>query len=347
MAGKSKKSKKSKQPKVTIDLHMLKSIAKKLPEITEEEFHKCNKENVDMFYEFFRNNKQLAPETQVQYKTCLRQFFYFVYNTLRDKPFYKITKRDFVNYLGYMQDRGLSSSAINLRKSACSSFCNYIENIVADDMEECKNFRNFTRGMPKVNKTYIFEKIPISKEEYEKIMGVLKEREHYLGMAWVATAFNIGCRRSELVQFKTEILDYPIKEGKNYVLSHVVRGKGAGVEGKPLRYMIPLTVLEYWRLWIEKRGYENEYVFTTMSNGVIGAMGKEWGNNFCQEVLSPICGRRINPHLFKSSCITHLLEEGKDMKLVSKYVAHHNDISVTSTYYDLRTFDDELDDLFD
>lgn len=318
MEGKSKKNK-------NIDMHMLKSKAEKLPEITDEEFNECNEENVDMFYEFFRNNKQLSPETKKQYQTCLRQFFYFVHTTLRDKPFYKITKRDFINYLGYMQERGLSSSAINLRKSACSSFCNYIENIVADDMEECRNFRNFTRGMPKINKTQVYEKIPISKEEYDKIMQELEKKEDYLGMAWTATAFHIGCRRSEMIQFKTEILDYPIKEGRNYVLSHVVRGKGAGEEGKPLKYMIPLDVLKYWKLWVDKRGYESEYVFTTIHNGEIGHMSKMWANNFCKTVLSPICERRINPHLFKASCVTYMLEQGKDMKLISKYIAHHED----------------------
>lgn len=328
-------------------MHMLKKKATKLPEITEEEFEQCNQENVDIFYEFFRNNRQLSPETQKQYQTCLRQFFWFVHTDLRDKPFYKITKRDFVNYLGYMQDRGLSSSAINLRKSACSSFCNYIENIVADDMEECKNFRNFTRGMPKINKTQVYEKIPISKEEYDKIMKALEKKENYLGMAWTATAFNVGCRRSELIQFKTEILDYPVKEGKNYVLSHVVRGKGAGIEGKPLKYMIPLDVLEYWRLWVEKRGYENEYIFTTKNGNTITHMSKNWANVFCHEVLSQILGRRVNPHLFKASCVTYMLEQGKDMKLVSKYVAQHQSVDVTSNYYDLRSFDDELDELFD
>ena len=311
--------------KKNIDMHMLKKKATKLPEITEEEFEQCNQENVDIFYEFFRNNRQLSPETQKQYQTCLRQFFWFVHTDLRDKPFYKITKRDFVNYLGYMQDRGLSSSAINLRKSACSSFCNYIENIVADDMEECKNFRNFTRGMPKVNKTQVYEKIPISKEEYDKIMKVLKKDGNYLGMAWTATAFHVGCRRSEMIQFKTEILDYPVKEGKNYVLSHVVRGKGSGVDGKPLKYMIPLDVLDYWRQWVEHRGYESEYIFTTKSGNTINHMSKNWANVFCHDVLSPILGRRINPHLFKASCVTYMLEQGKDMKLVSKYVAHHED----------------------
>lgn len=110
--------------------------------------------------------------------------------------------------------------------------------------------------------------------------------------------------------------------------------------------MIPLDVLEYWRLWVEKRGYENEYIFTTKNGNTITHMSKNWANVFCHEILSPILGRRVNPHLFKASCVTYMLEQGKDMKLVSKYIAQHQSVDVTSNYYDLRSFDDELDDLF-
>lgn len=320
-----KRGRKKYKKKKAVNQNLLRVPAVPIPEITPEEFAQCNKENVDMVKEYFRNNRQLSPQSQKQYGTCLRQFFWFVHTDLRDKPFYKISKRDFINYLGYMQERGLSSSAINLRKSAVSSFCNYIENIVADDMEECANFRNFTRGMPKVNKTQVYEKIPISEEEYKTIMDFLEESKNYLGMAWVATAYNIGGRRAELVQFKTEILNYPIKEGKNYVISHVVRGKGAGEEGKPLKYMIPLEVLDYWRLWVENRGYDHEYIFTVKVGKKVQQMTSGWANHFCREILSPLLGRRINPHLFKASCVTHMLEQGKDLKLVSKFIAHHND----------------------
>lgn len=329
-----------------IQLNMLKPKAAKLPEITESQFNNCNRENVDMVNEFLRTNRQLAPETKTQYYTCLKQFFYYIKENSNDKPFYNISKRDFIQYLAYMQDRGLSSSAINLRKSACSSFCNYIENIVAYDMPECKNFKNFTRGMPQITKTQVYDKIPISNEEYKLIMKTLEKNQDYLGMAWVATAFHIGCRRSELIQFRTEILDYPLNN-KNYVLSHVVRGKGSGIDGKPLKYMIPIEVLKYWKLWIEHRPYQSEYIFTTYHEGKTEHMSRTWANVFCQTVLSKICGRRINPHLFKASCVTHLLEQGKDMKLVSKYIAKHSDISTTSQYYDLRTFEDEIDNLFD
>lgn len=342
-----KKTPPSPPPKPVIDQHIIKERAIPIPTITEKEFESCNQENIDMIKEFLRNNRQLSPETIDQYFICLRQFFWYIKNNARNKPYYKISKRDFIGYLSWMQERGLSSSAIKLRKASVSSFCNYIENVVADDLDECKYFRNFTRGMPKVNKTQTYEKIPISKDEYNKIMSVLEERENYLGMAWVSTAYNIGGRRAEIVQLKTEILDYPVKEGRNYVVSHIVRGKGSGIEGKPLRYMIPLEVLDYWRLWINSRGYKSEWIFTTMNNGVVERLGKNWSTMFCHNTLSKILGRRVYPHLFKTSCITRMLEDGKDIKLVSKYIGHHEDVSTTLHWYDMRSFDDELDDLFD
>ncbi len=342
-----KKTPKQKLKSHKVDLHMLKPMAERLHDITDDDFkEKCNKENVDITFEFIRNNRQLSPQTRDQYLRCLKQFFYYIMENAGDKPFYRISKRDFIGYLGYMQDRGLSSSAIKLRKASVSSFCNYIENIVSEDMEECRHFRNFTKGMPKINPTQTFEKIPITIDEYNKMIKYFTRLHDYLAIAVVTTLFNVGCRVAEIVQFKTEILDYPVKEGSNYILSHVVRGKGAGVEGKPLKFMIPLEVLDSWRQWIEHRGYEHEYVFTIKCGNRIRQMDKGWIEEFCKTTLSPLLYRRINPHLFKASCVTRLLEQGKDLKLISKYVAHHNDVSVTSTYYDLRTFEDELEDLF-
>jgi len=329
-----------------INKNMLRERAEKLDEITDEMWIKINKENRELVKEYLTVNKQLSNKTKIQYTSCLRQFFYFVFTDLDDKVFYKITKRDFMKYMSYNQERGLSSSAIGLRKSSVSSFCNYIENVVMDDVLEYKGFRNFTKGMPSISKNQVYDKIAITEDEYKMMMKSLEESKNYLGLAWVATAFNVGARRTELIQFKKEILDYEIIEGQNYVLSHVVRGKGASVDGKPLRYMINFDALKYMKLWIENRNHESNYIFTVKYNGKINHISEGWANGFCQDVLSPICKRRINPHLFKASCITFLLDKGVDLKIVSKYVAQHNDTSTTSNFYDLRDFEEEKNNIF-
>jgi len=329
-----------------INKNILRKPAKKVDPISNAMWKQINPENRELVEEFLKVNKQLSSQSVKQYITCLRQFFYYVYENLKDKVFYKITKRDFMKYMSYLQERELSSSAIGIKKSAVSSFCNYIENVVMDDVEEYKGFRNFTRGMPAIAKNQTYEKIAISKDEYDILIAELEKREDYLGLAWVATAFNVGSRRAEIIQFKTEILSYPIPENQNYVLSHMVRGKGKSVDGKPLRYMINMDALKYMKLWVEKRGYESEYIFTVKYSGRIKHIGTSWANDFCKNTLTPILGRRINPHLFKASAITFLLGQGVDLKIVSKYVAQHNDTSTTSNFYDLRDFEEEKNNIF-
>ena len=331
---------------MAINKNMLRDRAEKVEDVSSEIWDSINKDNKELVEEFLSINKQLSKETLKQYTSGLRQFFLWVYQNLNDKPFYKITKRDFLKYTGFLIDRGLSSSAIGFKKSAVSSFCNYIENIVADEMEECKNFRNFTRGLPSIPKNHTYEKVAISEEEYQLILEVLESEENYLAMAWVATAYNVGARRAELIQFKTEITDYPLGD-KNYVLSHIVRGKGKSFDGKPLVFMINIKALDYMKMWIEKRDFKSEYIFAFKTKNGSKIIGIDWANNLCQDKLSKIVGRRITVHNFKASCITHLLESGTDMKVVSKWVAHHESIETTSNFYDLRDFEEEKDKIFD
>jgi integrase len=330
---------------MTIEKNMLRERAEKLPEVTDEKWKLVN-EDYRILCEEFVSVQNHSPQTKSQYTSGLRQFGYFVYTSMNNKPLYKITKRDFLRYLSYLRDdRKMSSSGIGLKKACVSSLCNYIENVVADDDENYKTFRNFTRGLPAIPKNRVYDKVKVTYDEFLEMMKVLEDDENYLGVAWLATAMLVGARRSELIQFKSEILDYKVPEGQNYVLSHIVRGKGKSTDGKPLEYMIPLEVLDHWKKWLDVRGYESEYVFTTKFQGEIRPVSPSWADYFCSEVLSPILGRRINVHIFKNSCITYHLEKGVDISLVSRFIAHHENVSTTSIY-DLRDFEEEKNSIF-
>ena len=329
-----------------IEMNMLRPRAKKLPTVTEDMWLKVD-DDYRYLVEEFISVQNHSPQTKKQYTSALRQFGWFKYNSMNNKPLYKITKRDFLRYLSYLRDdRKMSSSAINFRKAAVSSLCNYIENVVADDDDNYRNFRNFTRGLPSIPKNRVYDKQQVTREEYEYMMKVLEEDENYLGMAWLATAFLVGARRSEIIQFKTEMLDYEIPEGKNYIMSHVVRGKGQSIDGKPLEFMIDLDVLPHWRKWVEVRGYDHEYIFTTKHNGKINVMSESWANYFCSNVLSHILGRRINAHIFKASCITYHLDRKVPIEIVSKFIAQHESVETTIAHYDLRDFEEERDKIF-
>jgi integrase len=332
----------------TIDKNMLRERAAKLPEVDDEKWKLVN-EDYRLLVEEYISVQNHSPQTKIQYTSGLRQFGWYIYDSMNNKPLYKITKRDFLRYISYLRDnRKLSSSAMSLKKACVSSLCNYIENVIVgeEDYENYKLFRNFTRGLPAIPKNKVYDKIKVTYAEYEEMMKVLEDDENYLGMAWLATAMNVGARRSEIIQFKTEILSYPFSDDTTFIYSHNVRLKGRGEDGKIEPYMINREAIKYMKLWVEKRGYEHEYIFTTKYQGVTNQMSPSWADYFCSDVLSDILSRRINPHLFKASCITHLLESGIKLELVSKYIAHHENVATTIAHYDLRDFEEEKNKIF-
>jgi site-specific recombinase XerD len=339
--------------KMEINQNMLRERAVKLPDITNNMWNKINQENKDLFDEYFESNAQLSLSTKKQYISGMKQFFWYINVRCKNKPMYEITKRDFIKYISFLTEHGLASKSIGFKKSSVSTLCNFIENIIMYDDTSGKydNFRNFTRGMPKIPENQVYDKSLISEEEYNLMMSVLEEKENYLYMAWLATAYHVGARKAGIIQFKTEILDYDMvvdKNGntQNYILSNVVREKGFGLDGSQKRYMINRDALKYMKLWVENRGFDNEYIFSHKIDGKIKLVSKQWANYLCHDILSPIICRRVTPHAFKANLISQKLIEGHDLKVVSKYIALHKDIAVTTKFYDLRSDDEEMNKLF-
>ena len=334
-----------------IDENMLRERAEKLPAVTDKLWEKVDEHNREIVQDYFDSNAQVSVQTLKQYRSGMRQFFYWIKLKAKNKPMYEITKRDFIKYRSDLMRHGLSSSSLGFKQSSVSTLCNHIENIYADYDERYDNFRNFTRGLPTIPRNQVYEKVAITKDDYDLIMKELQEDKDYLGMAWAAAAFNMGGRRAEIIQLKTEILDYEFEKDSdgnklNFILVGNIRGKGFGEDGKPLEYMINDEALKYMRLWVEKRGYDHEDIFTVIYKGEPRRMGQSWANYFCTNTLSPILGRRVNPHIFKASAISYLLENGRDLGAVSKYVAHHESTETTSQHYDLRSDEDERNSIF-
>lgn len=328
-----------------INENMLRDRAKPLDKITNDMWNTVREEHRFLVDEFLEVNT-FREKSKRQYISALKQWFYYVAQSLNNKPLYNITKRDFLRYISFLRNRGMSSSGIALKKAAVSSLNNYIENVVSEDDPNYEKFRNFTRGLPAIPKTQTYEKVKITYEEYQDMMKVLESDENWLGMAWLATAFNVGARKAELVQFKTEMLDYDIPEGQNYVLSHTIFAKGRG-EGKNVEYMVNKEALHYMRQWVEHRGYNHEYIFTTQYGGEPKQISESWADYLCNDVLEDILGRRVNAHIFKASAITYLLEVKKvPIEIVSKFVAQHSDVSTTLKFYDLRNFEEERNSIF-
>lgn len=331
-----------------IEQNMLRERKKKFNAITEEEWNDVNEVNRYFYDEYFKLISNKSPKTIIQYKSALKIFFCWVKDYLRNKPVYGIKKSEFKKYILYLMDEGMSSNGIKVKRYVVNSFCSQME-LIAEEIDEyspyqdMEKFKNFSRVKVEIPNNKTYEKIKMTKEELDEIVKKLWKDKDYLLAVYLVVSFNTGARRSEMIQFKVSELDKKFDEEKGFIISDAIRGKGKGKEGKLNKYLLNKDVLKYMKMWVDIRGEvkDSEYIFADKN----GRLTVNWVNYGFQHKISPLLGRRCVSHNMKASAITYLLEQGVDMKLVSKYIGHHESIETTQIY-DLRNFEKELNGMF-
>lgn len=333
-------------------------VATKLEEISNEMWESVNKNNSRMVEEFLQQSTHLSPYSLKQYESALKQYFWYVKNNVNDKDFWMIKSKDYLFYQNYLLRRGLSSSAIKLKRSVVSSFNTYIETYYLD---EYTSFRNYiTKRIPAPTPKKVFEKIPLTLEEYHILCTELEKREEWEILAYLKFSFASGCRRNEVRQLLKEVVTYEpkIKEvqvknedgtfekkiSKSY-LSHNIRCKGRGTQGKVRRLQFDDDAMNAIKKWIEIRGEDDcPYVFVAKHQGRIKQISESTPNLWC-EMFSKILGRRVHPHLIRSTRATTLsVEEGKDISVVQKLLGHES--PQTTQGYIVRDDEDASDEAF-
>lgn len=278
--------------------------ANKLKEVTDMDWEKVNIDNRMLMEEYFMMCGDLSNGTKKQYRSCLRIFFNWMRIHSGNKHFYKMTKRDFIRYLVYLKENGLTRSAIKLKKSAVSGLATYIEKFVAEEDERYKNFSNFTLGVTSDLKSVPIEKRYVSKLEYQSIMDYLLKEKYYMEMAWVSLMFSTGCRSTEIIQLTVDLLDIPYEIDEHgreldYKLTPYITGKAKGREGVPVRFAINRECMFHIERWLKSRRNKSEWIFATKYKKKYRQMSDTWGNYFCTRVISPIIKRNITPLSFK------------------------------------------------
>lgn len=328
-------------------------MSKRLVGFTDEEFKEkmssINRELVSGFLE----QSHLSDQTLKQYKSAIYIFCKWIHDELDNKDIVDLKPRHALQFQNFLINNGLSSSAIKMRRYAVSSLCGFIEVYYGD---EYPNFRNiYTRAIPSVADTFVKEKKPLSTEEIEKLISVLTEEEEYQKVAYVLFTFSSGCRREESRQLLSEVINYSKHRGKdgsekNFYVTHNIRAKGKGKEGKNRRFTFDERTMQAIKQWIEFRESEVDdddcpYVFVSKYKGKYRQLSANTFNLWCEQFSKILGGRPVHPHLFRSSRATIAVrDEGKDIKSVQKLLGHES--SQTTEIYVIRDDEDDLDDLY-
>ena len=219
---------------------------------------------------------------------------------------------------------GLAETTVARRRSALVQFFFYLER---HDLIQ-KNPARLAIGMkvpPRRPPDYM------TREERERILAVLANRLSPRGRrnyALFALMFLTGLRVSEVCHLT--VADVDLDAARLYVRN----GKGR----KDRRVPMTPRLIRILRLWLAIRaglvGSASPWFFLHM-----------WGHHKygdrplhqhavwaqVQKKIVPILGRKVSPHSFRHSYITHIWEESDNLRL-AQHLAGHENIRTTSAY---------------
>jgi len=315
----------------------------------------ANEKNKELAEEYLDNATHLSEKSLKQYRSALKIFISYVNKFCNNKNVTDMTSLEFKKYLNWLLKQGLFSAAIRLKKSAVSNLNN---NILLFHEEEYPTFRNFTAGIkpPETGKKNIKE--PITDDEYAKLCKHLEDKGAWQKLAYIKFSYDSGARRNEVRSVFKEVVNYePIvktvkvrdENGKELILP-VKKYKTQPIKckGKKSAELRKLSfdedTLDYMKKWLEIRGEDNcPYMFVSPSKTGYNQVAETTFNDWCEE-FSEFLGRRVYPHLFRSSRATSLFLSGKSMDSI-KGLLGHKSVETTQIYIVKDDTDDE-DEIF-
>lgn len=334
--------------------------AKRSEDITEEMWQQVNKFNRDLVDEYLESKVELSDKSKIGYESGLKIFFWWVYENLEDKKCIDIKKKEFVKYLNWLTNRGLSDSAIKFKKSVISAFCSFIMEYYE---EEYPTFRSFVTSSMKVVQTgYIHEKEPLTEEEYDQLCYKLEELEKWQILAWLKFSYSTGCRRAESRQLLKEVADYQpiIKEveiidenGLATIVdslsykTHKIRCKGRSKAGKVRQLQFGQEAMDAIKKWLEIRGEDDcPYMFVIKNKNETRQVSESTFNEWCSGLLTKLVGRRVHPHLLRESRATNLVVQDKKSVEVAQKLLGHESSETTTKHYIIRQDTEDADEAF-
>jgi integrase len=324
----------------------------RLEEVTKEWFdNNVQKFNKRITQEFL-NQAHLSPQTLSQYRSALYHFFKFVFDECSNKSITDLKPRDALRYQNYLINRGLSSSAVKFKRSAVSSLCGYIELYYTDDYPIFRNIYSKKIPNPAAEKRH--EKIPLTEEEFFGLVEVLTEKKEYQMVAYLLFTYETGCRRGESRLLLRDFINYKkalnkkTGEEKPYYFTHEIRCKGKGKIGKLRKFPVTEIAMEALKKWNEERGEDDcPFMFVRKTKeGKVSQLSASTFNYWCQEIFSEIVGRRVHPHLLRSSKATNLALYGNKSIDAIQALLGHNSPDTTKIYI-IKDGEDELDELYE
>lgn len=318
----------------------------------EEIYTKSNINNKNFLDDYILElkSKGLSEGTIAQYKNDLRGYICWIYNNQNDMFLLDLKRRDFRNFILYLQEMELSNARINRFMSSIRCALEYA---LLDD-DEYPNYQ--TNPMSRIksldSKAIVKEVVFLEDKQVSFLLNYLLDRKQYQKALYLSLSYDSCARRSEIYSVTKEgfLVD-------GLYRTQPVKGKGGKVF--PLHYsdrtkQIAKLYLEdrgtdnVDSLWINERGSEKRQISKNMLYLHAVSFRSILESEYNEDIpMSSHSIRHFGLQNYKDGTHSALKFMGKDKLEMDmlKILAHHSNISTTEGYLKDDS-NDLLDDLF-
>lgn len=303
---------------------------------TKEKWEKVNRYNKNLLEDFLLEltAKKKSKGTIKQYRNDLRIMFIYILEELKNEEIYHLKRKQFRNYMLWLQEKGMSNARINRLMSALRSMLNY-----ASDEEDYEGELdiNYAQKVKGLEKEKVRDIVFLSDEEIEYIYSRLLEDKKYQQALFLALMYDSAGRRNECYQVEKDFVD----KDKNF--TNIVVGK----RNKKFRLLYRTRTRDTYKLLMEQRTDDCNALWTTVQKGEIVQASYEtlyaWVISWRKILAEKYEFKEFNPHTFRHSALenygdgTHYIcreiLNGKALSIEQlKILAHHEDVSTTMSY---------------
>ncbi len=266
---------------------------------------------IEKFLEYLEKEKNYSQETVRAYKNDLLQFKEYLVDREKVNDFLKVNYEKIRNFIGYLLKYGYDKRSTARKLSAVKSFYKFLKNIKLIK-------KNPTIGIksPRLEK-----KIPVflTEVQVKEILDLQPPTKiSFRDKAMLELLYASGLRVSELVNLKISDVDF-----ENKILK--VKGKGEKERIVPFGSYAFNALKKY----LEERKDNSPYLFVSRFN-------KKLSNRQIQKIVKKYLSKipnppATNPHIFRHSFATHLLDRGADLRVVQELLGHSS-LETTQIY---------------
>lgn len=281
---------------------------------------------LDTYLHYLKSERDYSPHTLDSYGYDLRNFYVFLDQNygLDQIAIGDINRQILRAFLGQLRKENYRATSIN-RKIAClKSFFNYLYRnriIVSNPASSLFSLR--TEKKIPLTLNYASIKKALALPDMNSAMGLRDQ-------AIMELFYGTGIRLSELSNLKLNDIDYVNKQIK-------VIGKGKRERLIPLGEMAIQSLKSYLEVRSELLA---KSICKDTAMVFLNKHGKPLSNRSIQrrvaKYLQFVSTSGTNPHLFRHSFATHLLDEGADLAAVKELLGHSN-LTTTQIYTHVST----------